>query len=129
MSNIYPCTPMTDYVKLSALDLTYSKERAGSETRLAFRPEEVLLGSEIGEQNGQNSFYATIKGITAGGFHARVTLDYDGMEIYALVPRKMIGNGELELGLPIKVAVPEQSLHCFNCENASLRPTTLYYWY
>ncbi|ACS80474.1 ABC transporter ATP-binding protein [Maridesulfovibrio salexigens] len=113
ISNIYPCTPMTDYVKLSDLNLTYTKERAGSETRLAFRPEEVLLGSEIGENNGQNSFYATIKGITAGGFHARVTLDYDGMEIYALVPRKMIGNGELEPGLPIKVAVPEQSLHLF----------------
>ncbi|WP_320175172.1 ATP-binding cassette domain-containing protein [Maridesulfovibrio sp.] len=113
MSNIYPCTPMTDYVKFSDLNLTYTKKRSGSETRLAFRPEEVLLGSEIGKHNGQNSFYATVKGITAGGFHARVTLDYDGMEIYALVPRKMIGNGELEPGLPIKVAVPEQSLHLF----------------
>ncbi|HAS89478.1 MAG TPA: ABC transporter ATP-binding protein [Desulfovibrio sp.] len=113
MSNIYPCTPMTDYVKLGDLNLTYTGERKGSETRLAFRPEEVLLGSEIGKHNDQNSFIATVKGITAGGFHARVTLDYDGMEIYALVPRKMIGNGELEPGLPIKVAVPEQSLHLF----------------
>ncbi len=113
MSNIYPYTPMTDYVKLGDLNLTYTGERKGSETRLAFRPEEVLLGSEIGKHNDQNSFIATVKGITAGGFHARVTLDYDGMEIYALVPRKMIGNGELEPGLPIKVAVPEQSLHLF----------------
>ncbi|WP_319780174.1 ABC transporter ATP-binding protein [Maridesulfovibrio sp.] len=113
MSNIYPCNPMRDYVKLGDIDLTYTKEKEGSETRLAFRPEEVLLGSEIGEHNGHNSFYATIKGITAGGFHARVTLEYGDMEIFALVPRKMIGNGELEPGLPIKVAIPEQSLHLF----------------
>ncbi|WP_321404346.1 ABC transporter ATP-binding protein [Maridesulfovibrio sp.] len=113
MSNIYPCNPMSDYVKLGDIDLTYTKEKEGSETRLAFRPEEVLLGSEIGEHNEQNSFYATIKGITAGGFHARVTLEYGDMEIFALVPRKMIGNGELEPGLPIKVAIPEQSLHLF----------------
>ena len=48
-----------------------------------------------------------------GGFHARVTLEYEAMEIFALVPRKMIGNGELEPGLPIKIAIPEQSLHLF----------------
>ncbi|TIH18571.1 ABC transporter ATP-binding protein [Marinifilum sp. JC120] len=113
MNNIYPCVPMKEWVQLGDLRLDCCKEKTGSETRLAFRPEEVLLGSEIGEHNGQNSFYATIKGITAGGFHARVSLDYDGMEIYALVPRKMIGNGELKPGLPIKVAIPEQSLHLF----------------
>ncbi|NDV21835.1 ABC transporter ATP-binding protein [Desulfovibrio sp. JC022] len=113
MSNIYLCTPMKECVKLGNLKLECTMEKKGSETRLAFRPEEVLLGSEISKRNGQNSFYATIKGITAGGFHARVTLDYNGMDIYALVPRKMIGNGELEPGLPIKVAIPEQSLHLF----------------
>lgn len=113
MNNIYPCTAMQDCVKISDLKLECNKEKKGSETKLAFRPEEVMLGSEIGKNNNQNSFYATIKGITAGGFHARVTLNYNDMEIYALVPRKMIGSGELEPGSPIKVAIPEQSLHLF----------------
>ncbi|NDV26516.1 ABC transporter ATP-binding protein [Desulfovibrio sp. JC010] len=113
MNNTFPCIPMKDSVKLGDLILDCRMEKQGSETMLAFRPEEVLLGSEIGEHNGQNSFYGIIKGITAGGFHIRVTLDYEGLEIFALVPRKMIGNGELEPGLPIKVAIPEQSLHLF----------------
>ncbi len=113
MTNIHPCSHTKDSVKLGGLTLNYTGQRTATEKYLAFRPEEVMLGSEIGENHKQNSFYATIKGITAGGFHARVTLNYDGMEIYALVPRKMISNGELEPGVSIKTAIPEQSLHLF----------------
>ncbi len=113
MTNIHSCTPVDNKVKLGCLELECCAERNGSETRLAFRPEEVLLGSEINGSNGLNSFRSTIKGITAGGFHARVTLDLDGMEIYALVPRKMIGSGELEPGRQIMTAIPSKSLHLF----------------
>ena len=113
MTNIHNCTPMLNKVQLGNLELECCGERSGSETRLAFRPEEVLLGSEIHDNNNPNSFQTIIKGITAGGFHARVTLDFDGMEIYALVPRKMIGSGELEPGKRIKTAIPAKSLHLF----------------
>lgn len=113
MTNIYDCKPENGCVKLGDISLR-CESKAGCETcSLAFRPEEVLLGSEVIVNQHFNSFEANVKGITVGGFHARVTLEYSGFEINALVPRKMIGNGELQQGTNVSVAVPSQSLHLF----------------
>lgn len=113
MSNVYPCSSENDCVKIGSLTLECMEKPGKNECQLAFRPEDVLLGSEVGTAPRSNIFNACIKGITMGGFHARVVLEYAGLEINALVPRKMISNGELEEGNHINAAIPPQSLHLF----------------
>ncbi|WP_027722516.1 ABC transporter ATP-binding protein [Maridesulfovibrio zosterae] len=111
MTNIYACKPESGCVKLSDLTLN-CVESADGACSLAFRPEEVLVGREVNNVQ-DNAFKTIVKSITIGGFHARVTLEYADFEINALVPRKMIRNGELDPGMKVATAIPSQSIHLF----------------
>ncbi len=113
MTNIYKCSPENGCVRLGGMLLQCEKQISNEKCHIAFRPEEIILGNELNEQESPNTFEAIIKAITIGGFHARVALDYAGIEINTLVPRKLILNEALETGAKIKVAIPPQSIHLF----------------
>ncbi|SDK92963.1 tungstate/molybdate transport system ATP-binding protein [Maridesulfovibrio ferrireducens] len=113
MTNIYVCSPENGCMRSGELSLQCEKQISNEKCHMAFRPEEIILGNKLLEQGHPNCFEAVIKTITVGGFHARVTLDYAGIEINALVPRNLIINGELETGSKIKVSIPPKSIHLF----------------
>lgn len=113
MTNIYSCRHENGALRLGDLHLQCTEPADESKCTLAFRPEEVLLGSEVRADAQGNVFEAVVRTITPGGFHARVILEYAGLEINALVPRKMIGNGDLQPGTSVKAAIPAQSIHLF----------------
>lgn len=113
MTNIYECSPENGYVRIGDVYLQCESKADGETCYLAFRPEEVLLGNEVSHTDRKNSFQATVKGITVGGFYARIILEYCDLELNALVPRKVIGNGEIELGTNVCAAISPQSLHLF----------------
>ncbi len=105
--------PENGCVRIGDVYLQCESKADGETCYLAFRPEEVLLGNEVSHTDRKNSFQATVKGITVGGFYARIILEYCDLELNALVPRKVIGNGEIELGTNVCAAISPQSLHLF----------------
>lgn len=113
MTNIFACNPENGCVKLGDLKLNCTETPQGEACSLAFRPEEVLVGSEVEDLSDDNSFEAAVSSITLGGFHARVTLEYAHFSINALVPRKLIARGELEKGANVKASIPARSIHLF----------------
>ncbi len=113
MTNIYPCGKEDGCVRLGDLEFRFAETTQESVYHFAFRPEDVLVGSELNGYVKGNVFEAEIVSITQGGFHFRVSLNYSGFPINALVPRKMITNGELKQGNFIKTAIPPESIHLF----------------
>ncbi|WP_320170180.1 ABC transporter ATP-binding protein [Maridesulfovibrio sp.] len=113
MTNIYACSLEDGCIRFGSMLLHCGDSLDGTACTLAFRPEEVLMGGELSDSGQQNEFGATVKNVTPGGFYARVTLDYEGLEINALVPRKQLADGSLEPGTNLRASIPPRSIHLF----------------